>query len=167
MPDRFYMPVELPDGSADPAAPDISYIAVYGKGGKLYARTAAGAVIDLSFALSLATKAQAEAGTNNAAYMTALRTAQAITAQRGQKVTRSYIATIDGTGTFTFPQAWASPPIVQLTAVTTANNNRPVVANIISGPTTTTVGIAVREIAGLIIAFREEDIHIYAHGVLA
>ncbi|MCR9090512.1 MAG: hypothetical protein NXI11_04040 [Proteobacteria bacterium] len=167
MPEQFFNPLEIPDAAADPAAPASGFVSIYGKNGRVFGQDSAGNVYDLTFLLTLATKAQAEAGTDNARYMTPLRTAQHADKRLGaDKVLRSYVFNIDGEETVSWPDSWASPPRVALAAFSTAGGSRPVVANLIS-VSTTSIRIRLREIATLNIAFRQEDVHVIAHGVPA
>lgn len=47
MPDRFYTPIDLPDGSQDPSPPEDGNLTFYGKSGRPTAQAADGGIIDM------------------------------------------------------------------------------------------------------------------------
>ena len=155
----------FPDAETFIWKPDIP--ALFALAGGIVVRIDPRSVADTRYVLTAnkATKAQAEAGTNNAKWMTPLRTAQAVEAQRGTEVSRAYVVNIDEVETFTWPQSWATPPKVSLTAVSEVST-RPNVAEIVS-VTTTDVTIRCWRIAALSISRRQMNVHVWAKGVLA
>ncbi len=83
-------------------------------------------------------------------------------------VLRSWTTTINNSGTFTFPQAFASPPVVTLTCVEGGSGN-PFVAQLTEAPTATQCAIRVWRVGTLLGANQQDSavVHIHAHGVPA
>lgn len=83
------------------------------------------------------------------------------------RVMRAYTVSVPGSGTFGWPEEWASPPVVTLTAVSEAGS-RPNVAELASDPTTTTVSIRAWRVGnGLAVnTQRTMTVHIHAYGEL-
>ena len=84
------------------------------------------------------------------------------------KVVRSYVISVSGERTYGWPEQWASPPVVSLTAIS-EDGGRPNVAELITAPTTQQVRIRAWRVGnGLAVnTERTMTVHIIAHGELA